>query len=97
MTMDEFDLNAWARLTALQFKFNIILSDAMHAYDALKIEYAQLKNYVDFEQDFVIWYDDLHGEVSVRVYTVYDRSGRRRPFHFSVAFCTHTHTHTATP
>ena len=61
--MDLLDQAAWARFKALGMTFNIVFSDAIHAYEPVMHEFNQIRKVLAMKEDFVLFYDDLDEEV----------------------------------
>lgn len=60
---DVFDLNNLQEFRKIVNKANFIFSDAHHSYDGLISEYNFLIKYI-LDDDFILYYDDLKGELS---------------------------------
>ena len=71
VSADIWDERAWSFLSG--HRFNIIFSDALHSPDALVHEYEMLHRYDLLENEFIIVWDDLHGEMAKAFYHITDR------------------------
>lgn len=58
---DVYDQNVWQRLYDHEFKFNLILSDALHYHDAILFEWRMIRDrkLLDMDGGFAYWFDDL--------------------------------------
>lgn len=76
ISADIFDETAWGKIAGA--KYNIIFSDALHSPDALLYEYEMINKYGLLDEDeFILMWDDLHGEMETAFMTIWSDLSRR--------------------
>ena len=65
---DVWDSSSWKKLSGQ--KFNVIFSDALHTPEAIQFEFEQIVKNSLLDENFIILWDDLEGEMEIAFYKI---------------------------